>query len=33
MKIESRVHAKNLVKWAADKPEVVVLSAGPDQLL
>lgn len=27
MKIESRVHARNLVKWAADKPEVLVLSA------
>ncbi len=25
--ILSRVHAKNLVKWAADKPEVLVLSA------
>ena len=25
--ILSRVHAKNLVKWAKDKPEVVVLSA------
>ncbi len=25
--IVTRVHAKNLVKWAADKPEVVVLSA------
>lgn len=27
MKILSRVHAKNLVKWAKDKPNVVVLSA------
>lgn len=25
--IVSRVHAKNLVKWAADKPQVLVLSA------
>jgi len=25
--IVSRVHAKNLVKWAADKPKVLVLSA------
>jgi len=25
--IASRVHAKNLVKWAADKPKVLVLSA------
>ncbi len=25
--IVSRVHAKNLVRWAADKPEVLVLSA------
>jgi len=27
IEIVSKVHAKNLVKWAADKPEVVVLSA------
>ncbi len=27
MKLEARVHEKNLVKWAADKPEVVVFSA------
>jgi len=27
MKLESRVHERNLVKWAADKPEVVVFSA------
>lgn len=27
MEILSKVHAKHLVKWAADKPEVVVLSA------
>lgn len=27
MEIQSRVHAKNLVKWAKDKPEVLVLSA------
>lgn len=27
MKIMSKVHANNLVKWAADKPEVVVFSA------
>ena len=26
MKIENNVHSANLVKWAADKPEVVVLS-------
>ncbi len=25
MEIVSRVHAKNLVGWAKDKPEVVVL--------
>ncbi len=27
MEILSQVHAKNLVRWAADKPEVLVLSA------
>ncbi|MFN3282942.1 MAG: transketolase family protein [Pseudothermotoga sp.] len=27
MKLEARVHEKNLVRWAADKPEVVVFSA------
>lgn len=27
MKLEARVHERNLVKWAADKPEVVVFSA------
>lgn len=27
MEILSRVHAENLVRWAADKPQVVVLSA------
>jgi transketolase len=27
MEIVSRVHAKNLVEWAKDKPEVLVLSA------
>jgi transketolase len=27
LEIVSRVHAKNLVKWAADKPKVLVLSA------
>ncbi len=27
MEILTRVHARNLVKWAADKPQVVVLSA------
>lgn len=27
MEVLSKVHAKNLVKWAADKPEVCVLSA------
>lgn len=27
MEIQSKVHARNLVSWAADKPEVVVLSA------
>lgn len=27
MEIQSKVHAKNLVKWAKDKPEVLVLSA------
>jgi transketolase len=27
LEILSRVHAKNLVKWAVDKPEVLVLSA------
>src|SRR5512144_588280 len=27
MEILSRVHARNLVAWAKDKPEVVVLSA------
>jgi transketolase len=27
MKMKTRVHAKNLVQWAKDKPEVLVLSA------
>jgi transketolase len=27
MEIQSKVHAKNLITWAKDKPEVVVLSA------
>ncbi|MBU3154554.1 transketolase [Clostridium estertheticum] len=27
MKIQTKVHSKNLVKWAKDKPEVLVLSA------
>ncbi|HEY8346234.1 MAG TPA: transketolase C-terminal domain-containing protein [Symbiobacteriaceae bacterium] len=27
MEVLARVHAKNIVKWAADKPEVVVFSA------
>lgn len=27
MEIQTKVHARNLVKWAADKPEVLVLSA------
>ena len=27
MEMKTRVHAKNLVKWAKDKPEVLVLSA------
>lgn len=27
MEIQTRVHAKNLIRWAEDKPEVVVLSA------
>ena len=27
MEIQTRVHARNLVQWAEDKPEVVVLSA------
>jgi len=27
MRLEARVHEKNLVKWAADKPEVIVFSA------
>ncbi|MEQ8153713.1 MAG: transketolase C-terminal domain-containing protein [Clostridiaceae bacterium] len=27
MEIQTRVHAKNLVRWAEDKPEIVVLSA------
>ncbi len=27
MEICKRVHAQNLVRWAADKPEVLVLSA------
>ncbi len=27
MKLETQVHQKNLVRWAADKPEVVVFSA------
>ncbi|OAA83954.1 transketolase family protein [Clostridium ljungdahlii] len=27
MKIETKVHSKNLIKWAKDKPEILVLSA------